>query len=1230
VGSGEWLVLMAVLATGCGVSSGAFAQCGTVQQAEKIEGHDAPLTILGNAQRRTTVGVRRSNGINTMAVQEVNRVTVWECNANAANAAWTLAADLTAPAEAINFGEAIAISKTATGGGNGTYYMVIGAPETPIFANGSPDGAAYVYRNNGSGWTYQTRIDPPSLANAQFGASIAIGDRLAIADPSFSASGAVNDQLIGSVNVYALSGSNWVPNGVLQHPLDPAIYNRAYSQLGNRLVMDGLQIVASTFNAGISHYNYPSSTPSSAVPRSHDIELWEDFESYSLVDALAFDAQNNTLVIGMPSTQLNGTGGYQFGTSAVYTRTSSTSDWVFQSLLNPTIPLRQGQYFGSSIALLDDLNAGTPGVYRIAVGSTGAAGNAPGGATIFRKVGPLWIGDSFIDTRSTLPGDLQNQATNAVCGMGSWLGIGVDYFGEEGSPNSGGAFATFVASGGPDPLRSLQRNLCTDSRMGYSMASSGEWLVVGAPYEDTPQGLGAGTAYVYRKVGTEWVEQAPLIVTGAQSGDRSGASVAISGDFLVLGCPDDDFGNFPGESNAGSAVVFRLSSSNTWVFDQRIYSNDHAAGDNFGISVAMKTNQLMVGSVNDDNERGSNAGSAYDFEYSNNTWTQVRKLLADDGSANDQFGISVDFGSGAGLQFNNKYAVVGAYAADPQGSNSGAAYIFRLIPISGGPPVWDQIAKVIQPSGAAGDNFGYRVLFSAVTGALPNQSIERVIVSSMLDDTAAGVDAGSVHTFRSESSGWILEASLFANDAAAGEYFGSSLALNGLDLLIGAQRENNAGGSRAGAVYWHRRSSNTWPFQAKLLASDRLANDEFGTSVAISGTQFIIGSPLDDNTAGANAGSFYVFGSDLLAPVITQQPLSASTCSIGSVVLQLVTQSGGAQTYSWQFFNGTGWVAIANDGTTQTFGGFVTGRTTNRLTVYPQNMTSPTNFRCVITNACGTTTSSTATVTRNETTPPQVALQPIGLQMCSPATVTFTTQGSGDGPFTYQWLTAFWNGYEWGPTLLVTGESGTSFTRQPYFFPGTATAVSCRIRNSCGTVYTEWAYAVPDLVWTPVVSSIGRRFIDVSCWVDTLEVRPATPETMPYGGLSYQWRRQGVAIPGATNRSYEFPVPEPLDIVFDCVVTSSCRTLVAASFIVAESCIPPLTCDSIDFNNDSTFFDPQDIEAYLSVFAEGSCVPVTAVCGDIDFNNDDSAFDPCDIVSFITLFGEGPCTPCGL
>ncbi|GEM_PF-1284258 len=70
---------------------------------------------------------------------------------------------------------------------------------------------------------------------------------------------------------------------------------------------------------------------------------------------------------------------------------------------------------------------------------------------------------------------------------------------------------------------------------------------------------------------------------------------------------------------------------------------------------------------------------------------------------------------------------------------------------------------------------------------------------------------------------------------------------------------------------------------------------------------------------------------------------------------------------------------------------------------------------------------------------------------------------------------------------------------------------------------------------------------------------------------------------------------------------------------------PCSICDSIDFNNDGSLFDHTDVDAFISIYSEGPCVPAAATCNDIDFNNDGSAFDPGDIDSFLSVFSEGPC-----
>ncbi len=72
------------------------------------------------------------------------------------------------------------------------------------------------------------------------------------------------------------------------------------------------------------------------------------------------------------------------------------------------------------------------------------------------------------------------------------------------------------------------------------------------------------------------------------------------------------------------------------------------------------------------------------------------------------------------------------------------------------------------------------------------------------------------------------------------------------------------------------------------------------------------------------------------------------------------------------------------------------------------------------------------------------------------------------------------------------------------------------------------------------------------------------------------------------------------------------------------------SCGSADFNNDGQTADAADLDAFLSVFSEGPCVPSTAICGPVDFNNDGSSYDPCDVDSFLEVFAGGHCTLCGV
>ncbi len=142
-----------------------------------------------------------------------------------------------------------------------------------------------------------------------------------------------------------------------------------------------------------------------------------------------------------------------------------------------------------------------------------------------------------------------------------------------------------------------------------------------------------------------------------------------------------------------------------------------------------------------------------------------------------------------------------------------------------------------------------------------------------------------------------------------------------------------------------------------------------------------------------------------------------------------------------------------------------------------------------------------------------------------------------------------------------------------------------------------------------------------STWTDAQVIGPGTPDTIE---LQAGWRDATWLFPASLTPSAQTRVRFVAE-------DAGPGTVVEAGIddfvITALGCGP--TCDDIDVNNDGGLFDPVDIDAFLSVFSEGPCIPANAICQDIDFNNDGSLFDPCDIDSFLLVFSEGPCTPCG-
>ena len=390
-----------------------------------------------------------------------------------------------------------------------------------------------------------------------------------------------------------------------------------------------------------------------------------------------------------------------------------------------------------------------------------------------------------------------------------------------------------------------------DDYFGQSISASGDWLIVGAP-EDDDLGTVSGAAYLYQRLGSTWVEKQKLHATDGGIGDEFGRKVGISGDIAVVTAPSD----FPGGIfTAGSAYVFERS-GNVWLQTAKIFANDATVEDHFGQAVAISGNRIVIG-ADDDDPVGLSSGSAYVFEKLSGSWVQTAKLGPSDLAPGDTFGFDVAIEGDA--------IVVGSLGDEgPSGqNNTGSAYVFEHVSGS-----WVERQKLLPSDPTADQSFGVSVSISGAT----------LLVGAAADGTS-GLVAGSVYAYEKQSGSWVQVQELTARDANPQNLFGSFLAHVGDVAIIGALNDSDSAFT-CGSLYEFRRTGSAWTQTGKMLAADGAQGGLLGSSVALIGVTAIGGAPRTDDACpgvqACNSGSVYVFE---LAPTAVQygscKPFSA-------------------------------------------------------------------------------------------------------------------------------------------------------------------------------------------------------------------------------------------------------------------------------------------------------------------------------------------------------------------
>ncbi|KAA3597652.1 MAG: T9SS C-terminal target domain-containing protein [Calditrichaeota bacterium] len=366
-------------------------------------------------------------------------------------------------------------------------------------------------------------------------------------------------------------------------------------------------------------------------------------------------------------------------------------------------------------------------------------------------------------------------------------------------------------------------------KFAEAVSIDGEYAIVGAQFDDDGTN-NSGSAYIYKRSGTTWAQQAKITASDASEDDNFGISVGISGDYAIVGAyKNDDNG-----SNSGSAYIF-VRSGTSWTEQAKITASDAAALDEFGVTVSIDGDYAAVGALANDDLPFS-SGSAYVFARSGTSWSEQAKLTASDAAAFDEFGCSISI-KGDDL-------IVGARKNDDGGNESGSAYVFTRSGTS-----WSEQAKLTASDAAASDFFGYSV---SIDG-------DYVVVGSYQDDDG-GSNSGSAYVFTRSGVSWSQQAKLTASDGTINDAFGTSVGIEGDNIIVGAPN-NNAGVVSSGAAYSFNRSGVTWTQQTKLAQSELGVSDGFGLAVAISSEIIFVGNSFDDDN-GTDSGSASFFAAD--------------------------------------------------------------------------------------------------------------------------------------------------------------------------------------------------------------------------------------------------------------------------------------------------------------------------------------------------------------------------------
>jgi uncharacterized delta-60 repeat protein len=366
----------------------------------------------------------------------------------------------------------------------------------------------------------------------------------------------------------------------------------------------------------------------------------------------------------------------------------------------------------------------------------------------------------------------QGGSSVAISGNTAIIGSFHDQFNHGAGFDTKGQVFVFVRKSlpwGEEPSWEYQATLEPEAgthtqKYGTAVAISGDTVIVGDYVGSFDvDSFGIGAAYIFVRAGEVWTMRKRIEPSDRNGGTAFGYAVAISGETAVVGAPF--YGPFVRNQRQGRAYVF-ASNGGSWTEDKIFEPDDGAREDNFGLSVAISGETVIVGAPYHDVATNEDQGQAYVFVRESGNWSGPTKLVGSIGAPFDHFGYSV------GVSRNT--AIVGAYGPDEPPA-VGVAYIFGRNSLG-----WTEKQILAADDGQAPDRFGLSVAIAgdtAVVGA-PDADVNVGPVNNP--------HQGAAYVFNREGAVWKQKDKLKAGDGASNDAFGYSVSIGGVGLVVGA------------------------------------------------------------------------------------------------------------------------------------------------------------------------------------------------------------------------------------------------------------------------------------------------------------------------------------------------------------------------------------------------------------------------------------------------------------